>query len=327
MKSNTEYLNILRDNGGFYPAEKWLKYAKTHNFHKTNSIKLNNCPDCHNDKLIKFGQFIYYSNIFHIKFCPNCGLYFSNTLLDQEVITKHFENTYNDELYFSDHRKYIFEHITSIANKHTIENGKVLDIGGGKGHMLNNIKAVRPDIIATLNDLSKYSCNYCSETYAIKSICSDIPNLQKINSQFNTILLIDVIYYEPKLNEIFKTINKLLYPNQGTIIIRIPNRLKLIKLHQLLFNTFGSPNNKIFQSSMKYLNPEHIYIFSQSYIENKLKKTGFNKITFIPSPLLDKTKEKERFFGKIFFQFANIIWKLTAGKLILTPSMVVIAKK
>lgn len=327
MKSNNDYLNILLNNGGFHPAEKWLQYAKTHNFHKTNSIKLNNCPDCNSDNLVKFGQFIYYSNIFHIKFCPNCGLYFSDTLLDQKVITKHFENAYNDELYFSEQRKYIFEHITSLANKHTKKNGKVLDIGGGKGHVLNNIKAVRPDILATLNDLSKYSCNYCSETYAIKSICSDIPDLQKLNSHFNTILLIDVIYYEPKLNEIFKTINKLLYSKQGTIIIRIPNKLKLIKSYQFLLNTFGSPNNKVFQSNVKHLNPEHIYIFSQSYIENKLKKTGFNKVTFIPSPLLNKAKGKESFLGKIFFRAANIIWKLTAGKLILTPSMVVIAKK
>ena len=160
MNSNNYYYNILQHNGGFHPIEKWLQYAKIHNFQKINSIKLKNCPDCNNDNLIKFWQYIYYSNIFHIKFCANCGLYFSDTLLDQEVITKHFENTYNDELYFLEQRKYIFDHIASLANKYTPESGKVLDIGGGKGHLLNNIKSARPDILATLNDLSKRSCNY-----------------------------------------------------------------------------------------------------------------------------------------------------------------------
>ena len=180
MKSNNDYLNILRNNGGFNPAEKWLNYAKKHNFYEINSTKLKRCPDCNNDNLVKFGQYIYYSNIFHVKLCPNCGLYFSDTLLNGETIAKHFENTYNDELYFAAQRKSIFKYITSIANKHTPKNGKLMDIGGGKGHMLNNIKTDRPDIHVTLNDLSNNSCNHCSEMYAIKTICSNIPDLQKL---------------------------------------------------------------------------------------------------------------------------------------------------
>ncbi len=328
MSSNNDhYCNILRENGGFYPVEKWLQFAKMHNFQKTNSIKLKNCPDCNNERLFKFGQYIYYSNIFCIKFCPNCGLYFSDTLLDKEIIAKHFENTYNDELYFSKQRKDIFDHIASLASKYTPENGKVLDIGGGKGHLLHKIKSARPDISAVLNDLSENSCNYSFEIYAMKSICCDMPSLQKINSHFNTILLIDVIYYEPKLNEMFKTINKLLHSKQQTIIIRIPNKLRIIKFYQFLLNTFGLSKNKTFQSEIKHFNPEHIYIFTQSYILKKLKKEGFNKVTFIPSPLLNNNKVIESLSGNIFFWVANVICKLTIGRLILTPSMVVIAKK
>lgn len=328
MKSNDNYLNILRHNGGFHPVEKWLQYAEKNNFKKTISTKLKSCPDCNNGNLIKFGQYIYYSNIIHIKNCPNCGLYFSDTLLDQEVIAQHFENSYKDELYFESQRKYIFKHIASLANKFTKENGSLLDIGGGKGHVLNNIKNRRPDIHVTLNDLSRISCDYCSEAYGIKSICCGIPSLQKLNVHFNTILMIDVIYYEPKLNEMFSTISKLLEPDeQSTLIIRVPNKLRLIVFCQSLLNLFGSSRKLEFQGSVKYFNPEHIYIFSKSYLKCRLKELGFNRVTFIPSPLLSKANEKEGFYNRIFFQFANVICKLTAGKMILSPSMVVIAKK
>ena len=288
---------------------------------------MNSCPDCNNEALIKFGQYIYYSNIFHINYCPVCGLYFSDTLLSHEVISNHFENTYNDESYFIDKRKNIFEHIAQLTDEHTIENGNILDIGGGKGHLLSMIQKTRADLMVNLNDLSEYSCKFCTETYGIQSFCCAMPDLHKINKCYETILLIDVIYYEQKLNDMFETINKLLISNQGTVIIRVPNKLRLIIIYQKLLNVFGSQKNIFFQSKVKYFNPEHIYIFSQPYLMNKLLKTGFNNIRFIPSPMLRKDQAIESFVGQLFFKAANAISRLTFGKLILTPSMIIIAKK
>lgn len=327
MKQNNYYYDVLRHNGGFYPLEKWLPYAETYKFQKTNSITLKSCPDCESNELTTLGQYIHYSNLFHIKYCLKCGLYFSDKLLDKEVITHHFENTYKDEQYFSNQRKPIFDHISSIVARLTPENGSVLDVGGGKGHLLDKIITVRPDINCTLSDLSEQSCNYCTETYAIESICCDIPGLQRLNVCFDTVIMIDVIYYEPEINAMFRTIENMLDPKNGVLVIRIPNKLMLIKVCQFLLTKFGSNKSKFFQSKVKYFNPEHIYIFSQYYLRRKLKKAGFNEVTFIPSPLLNKSGGNANFIWRIYFLFAKAVAKVTLGKLILTPSMVVVANK
>jgi len=325
--SEDDYLDILQNNGGFYPADKWIQFAKAHNFQKTDSVKLYRCPDCNNEVLAELGQYIYYSNIIHIKYCYSCGLYFSDTLLNNTTVRNHFENSYNDELYFSEQRKKIFDHIAKITDMYTPENGRVLDVGGGKGHLLNKVRKLRPDIIPDLNDLSECSCKFCTETYGIQSFCGDMTDLLKVNARYNSILLIDVIYYESKLNKMFETIDKLLSSGQGIIIIRIPNKIFLIRIYQLIFNLLGSSNDKFFQSHIKHFNPEHIYIFTQLYLRKKLQETGFKNIIFSPSPMLTKGHGEEGVISRIFFRIANIISKLTLGKLILTPSVIVIANK
>lgn len=321
---NDHYATILKENGGFSSTDEWLNFARTHNFKKTKSKKLKKCPDCSGKKLKTFGQYIYYSNIIHVKYCLNCGLYFSNTILDYEVITRHFENTYKDEFYFSQQRNRVFNYISRIIDKHTQQNGKAIDIGGGKGHLANMVLNIRPDITMRLNDLSEQSCKFCTDTYGIESFCCNIPDLLRSNEYYNTISLIDVIYYEPKLAEMFEALEGLLVPGNGTVIIRIPNKLPPIKAYQFLLNTFGSNKRKLFQSNIKHFNPEHIYIFSLPYLRKKLRNSGFSNIRFVPSPLLTK-KTRHSFLGTLAFHVANAVARLSSGRLILTPSVIVVA--
>ena len=321
------YLKVLLENGGFDDPHKWVRFAKKHNFQKIKSQKLHRCPSCKNGGSSIFAQYIYYSNIFHINRCANCGLYFSDRLLAPEIISQHFENAYKDEGYFNEQRKHIFKYIAQLADTYTPLNGKVLDIGGGKGHLLNIFSKIRPDTEIKLNDLSLQSCEYCSETFGIDSICCAISDLKKNGGKFNTILLIDVIYYEPQLNEMFDTISNLLGPDQGALIIRIPNKLELIKIFQLKLRYFSSHKKRSFQNTVRFFNPEHIYIFSKYYINARLKKLGFSKVTFIPSPSLCKRRNSVNFGMQILFWVSKVINKLTFGKLILTPSMIVIATR
>ena len=327
QKDNEYFLNILRENTGFSPAHRWVQFAREHNFKRVKCQKLNRCPDCKNENLTTFGQYIYYSNIFHIKYCPDCGLFFSDTLLDHNIILKHFESSYKDEYYFSEQRKHIFRYVTQLVDKNTPLNGQVLDIGGGKGHLLNMLKNIRPDLEVKLNDISKNSCAFCRENFGIDSVCCNIPDLSGLKGNYNTILLIDVIYYEPLLHDMFETVNKLLSPERGTLIIRIPNKLELIKVFQLKLNLLGSAAKKFFQSRVKYFNPEHIYIFSKAYLKRKLIKLGFDNISFIPSPLLYEGQKEEDTGRQILFKAAKIINRLSFGCSVLTPSMIIIAGK
>lgn len=321
------YLNILLDNGGFHDAQKWIKYAKEHNFRRVKSHKLHSCPSCENRVQTTFAQYIYYSNLVHIKYCANCGLYYSDTLLDPEIISQHFENTYNDENYFNILRDDIYQYLVKLADKCTPLNGKVLDIGGGKGHLLNMFAKKRTDAIVKLNDLSKQSCTFGSEEFGIDSICCGITDLSKTDEKFDTILIIDMIYYEPDLNGMFDTIDNLIRSNQGTLIIRIPNKLNYIRIFQLKLKYFSSPNKRFFQDTVMFFNPEHIYIFSKYYLSKKLKELGFNNISFRPSPWLRDSQKNEGVVMHILFMISKLLNKLSFGRLILTPAVIVIARR
>jgi 2-polyprenyl-3-methyl-5-hydroxy-6-metoxy-1,4-benzoquinol methylase len=321
------YLNILENNGGFNTPCRWLKYAKIHSFKRVKSQKLQACPDCGNDKLCNSGQYVYYSNLIQLLFCTKCGLYFSDTLLDPIVIKEHFENSYKDEKYFGMRRKPIYEYISLLADQHTPINGKVIDIGGGKGHLLQLLKNRRTDLNITLTDISKKSCDYCSEKFGINSICCSIPELEQLTCQFNTVLIIDVLYYDPNVNKIWRVFNRLCDSESGTLILRVPNKLKIIKFHQILYKYLKSNEKKSYQDHIKYFNPEHIFIFSSNYLRQRLKKLGFKKVRILPSPLLlTSNRKKDKLMG-IFFKMSRLIFLISFGKFIITPSMIVIAEK
>ena len=76
---------------------------KKHKFKRIKSHKLRCCPSCNYEELATFAQYVYYSNIFYIRKCTKCGLYFSDRLLAPEIVLQHFENSYKDEVYFEHH--------------------------------------------------------------------------------------------------------------------------------------------------------------------------------------------------------------------------------
>jgi 2-polyprenyl-3-methyl-5-hydroxy-6-metoxy-1,4-benzoquinol methylase len=192
-------LEILREQG-FLKPEKWIKYARLHNFKKVRSEKLNYCPDCNSREYKKVGQYIYYSNLINLMACKKCNLIFSDTRIDTKIIQNHFENTYKNEMYFSKSRKKIFNQIANLVDYYTPIRGRVIDIGGGKGHLLAIIKRHRPDLMLVLNDISISACEYAANYFNVDTICGPMNDLyQKTNVRYDLILLIDSLYYEPNI--------------------------------------------------------------------------------------------------------------------------------
>jgi hypothetical protein len=62
------------------------------------------------------------------------------------------------------------------------------------------------------------------------------------------------------------------------------------------------------------------------YIRVRLRKLGMAKVKFLPSKMLIKSQRK-RMINKIFYLSCAIIRYGTFGRLILTPSLLVIAQK
>lgn len=319
-----QMMELLQFNRGFAHPEKWIEYGINHKFRKIRADKLEECPDCSARSLKFIGQFIYYSTLVKLKECTQCGLVFTDTRIDSKVIQSHFEQTYKDEAYFSQWRRRIFEQISRIADSVAPMEGKILEVGGAKGHLLSILKRQRPDLHFVLNDISIEACHHAESTYGFQTILGGFNELNQVSSRFDVVILSDVIYYEPELRKMWGTLPRLVSEN-GVVIIRVPSKLTFIRLWQFISQSIYRHGDTEMQDNIKFFNPEHLYVFSKSYLLKRLKKLGFCQVVAVPSELL--VDDRKELWNAFFYYLCRMLWVISFGKIIITPSLLVIAKK
>jgi SAM-dependent methyltransferase len=284
---------------------------------------LKECPDCKYKSFDAVGQYIYYSTLVTLRACARCGLIFSDKRIDPRVIQSHFEQAYKDEAYFLVQRRRIFEQISAMADLSAVEGGNILDVGGAKGHLLAMLKKRRPDLRFVVNDLSKEACEYAAHKYGFQTICADVNTLESSSTKFDVIIMSDVIYYEPELHKLWRILPRIVAKN-GVVIIRVPNKLPLIRFWQFMIRVINGRAKMEMQDHIAFFNPEHLYVFSRRYLLARLEELGFTQVTAVPSDLL--VKNRGDFWHPLYFYLCKFLSTLSCGKLILTPSLLVIAK-
>lgn len=320
---DNDIVEILNQNGGFSRPDQWVVYAKEHHFQRVPSRKLHKCPDCHSNNRQKLGQFIYYSNLVCLHYCGKCDLIYADTRIQNSTIEKHFAGTYKDEHYFRELRRHVFEQITDQVKELAPVGGDVLDVGGAKGHLLAMIGEHRPDLRMTLNDLSRQACLWASSHYHLKAICGRFADCE-FEQRFDVITMIDVVYYEPELGILWERAASLI-KSGGHLILRVPNMISLIRLHLKVFSIFNRSKLDL-QANIKFVNPEHIYFFSRKYLKQRLANLGFEDVAFLPSTLLIKRPWTQWFFV-LYYKTAKLVHLLSLGHFVITPSMLVVAKR
>jgi SAM-dependent methyltransferase len=275
------------------------------------------CPDCGIGNFKTIGQYVYYYNRIKLNECTGCGLVYSDRLIDPTVIKRHFERAYKEDAYFVGLRRRIFQQIAMWVDDCTPREGSVLDIGGAKGHLLAAIKAHRPDLRLCLNDLSSGACEFAERNFQFDTVCGGIDALEQCGRRFNTLVMSDVLYYEPDLKRLWSLLPRLLEPG-GTVVIRVPNKLPLIRLHQYLRRTTRV------QRRIRYFNPEHIYVLTPDYLVSRLRQIGLDHAQVLPSELLVRPRRELR--ELFFFRLSTVLATLSAGRLIATPSFLVVAR-
>lgn len=316
-------LELLRLNKGFKNPERWVDYALLHKFRRVEAEKLEACPDCRERRSCLIGQYIYYSTLVELRSCGNCGLIFSDVRIDPKVIHGHFEQAYKNEEYFTQQRKDIFEQIADLVSSSACLGSSVLDIGGAKGHLLAIVKNRRPDLKYVLNDLSETACEYAKTRYGFESVCGGVKTLEGLSRRFDVVILSDVIYYEPELNRLWALLSRIV-SESGVVIIRVPNRVALIKLGSIFRNLFETPTIREIRDRVWFLNPEHLYVLSRWYLFKRLREIGFSAVKAVPSALLESSG-RTRFV--LYYCLARAFFYVTFGKAILTPSMIVVARR
>lgn len=321
----SKWLDILKSNQGFLEPRKWIAYARRHGFKEVPATKMSSCPDCGGVNATTIGQYVYYSTLISLRACTSCRLLYSDTRISPEIIGSHFERTYVDDDYFRVRRGQIFEQIAKETASCAPMEGAIMDVGGAKGHLMALVKGRRPDLDITVNDLSASKCQWAESHYGLRTICGSAAELIACRERFDVVTAIDVLYYEPHIARLWCALNLLLKPG-GTLILRTPNNLSAILWHQRVVNSMATSNARQMRATVRYFNPEHLYVFSKTYLRNRLASLGFESVRILPSAMLTSGRGHRR-LTRLYHEVAKAVCVLSAGRGIITPGMLVVAAK
>jgi SAM-dependent methyltransferase len=317
--SDAEWLDLLRANQGFAQPDRWIEYAKSHSFKRVRATKVAMCPDCEGPQATTIGQYVYYSTLISLRMCGRCRLIYSDTRIDPAIARSHFDVAYSNEQYFQIERQRIYRQIAKEVATRASAGAAILDIGGAKGHLMATVRQCRPDVEVTLNDLSREKCEWAESHYGFRTICSSAADLSQHPDRFDLITAIDVLYYEPELARFWSGVPRLLRRG-GILIVRVPNREVAIRASWLLLR--ARRRDASMCTEIRYFNPEHLYAFSRVYLIGRLRQLGFRSVQILPSARLGTGM-----LGHLHHDVARVAWLLSAGRLVLTPGMLVIARK
>lgn len=319
------WLAILQNNVGFDTPALWIDYAEKSGFKPVAAARVPNCPDCGAQARVRpFGQFVYYSTLVHLLRCNRCGLIWADAHIDPETLRQHFELAYKDDTYFRSLRAPVFDHIAAIVDSAAPTGAHVLDIGGARGDLMSHVTARRPDLTATVHDISSAATNWAASHFGFATLTGDAHALAAHTGTYDVVVLSDVLYYEPNLKLLWSALSRLVRPG-GSIVIRVPNRALLARVRQRWFEMTNSAHTRQMQDRVRFHNPEHIFVFRQRYLRERLASLGFGSIRFVPSPLLKS--ERLPAARTVFYQLARVANVVSAHSVVLTPSMVVVAKR
>lgn len=307
-----EALHILCDNHGFSDPVSWLDYHKVRTFTRISARAIPQCPDCGEHNHHRIGQYVYYSTCLNLCECSRCRLVWSDAAIDAQVLSAHFETAYKDEQYFLSERAAVFAQVSAMLIERVPQGGKVLDVGGGMGHLLAIIRDARPDITCTVLDISRRSIEYAREHFDLHAICGTLQDIPE-GEYYDAVVCIDVMYYEDDIRACWNALDRL----SDTLIIRVPDKLRVIRWRQIFFKLTHSSRDITIQDTIPGFNPEHRYILGREYLTNRLRCMGYSARI---EPAI--TRKKTGILGAVLNIF-SVLARLCG----ISPAMIIIAER
>jgi len=319
-----DFRALLESNLGFDDRELWIGYARRHRFRPVKAVRVSRCPDCSGAPRSRtWGQYVYYSTLIHLLECAECGLVWADAHIPPEIVRAHFEVAYKDQEYFRVSRKAIFDHLVTVMDGLCGKGGRILEIGGALGDLMAAVVARRPDLRIRINDVSEHATNWVKQNLGFATLTGDATVLAAHQEQYDLVVLSDVLYYEPNLRVLWDALSRLT-SQRGSILIRVPNTSFLIREWQRWYRLTRTSAQQVMQHRVRFLNPEHIFIFGQRYLRNRLRGIGFTTSQALPSPL--QASPTGEALKSVFFTCATRLNQLWPS-LVLTPAMLVVGRR
>jgi hypothetical protein len=183
----------------------------------------------------------------------------------------------------------------------------VLDVGGATGHQALAIRRVRPDIHVTVTDVSAKACE-AARQFGLSARQESVHDLRWRSDRCHAVICSDVLYYDPDIDGSTWGALSRVVASSGVLIIRGPNRAGMIR-------RAGARQNAL-ATRLPWFNPEHLYVFTRSYLKARLTEAGLHRVRTLPSPI-GRGSRAARFAGRI----------ACGLRLPITPSLVTLARK
>lgn len=262
--------------------------------------------------------------------CLNCGLVYRNPRLSEENEIDYYVHSiepHYDAVNLSK-EKIFREQLKVFRNQFPVTDypsPKLLDVGCSDGFFLQLAKEQDFDVYGV--EISKLAVSHARKRLGDNIFEGTLKEANFPEGYFDVITLWDVCeQFSDPLAELSE-INRIL-SNSGLVLIRTRNI------------NFHLPVYQMFHRSAHYLGIKptvfHLYSFSAETIKTILEKSDFQKIKIYNSPMtIGDPYSGGKIFGKLGMQllkyfvylFCQIIYYSSRKKLILAPSMLILARK
>ena len=288
-------------------------------------VKCNLCGS-ENKEVIILGEGI------SIVCCKDCGLVFKDPQPSEEeivshvasdgVVKEHFEPVWRDS------KNGLFRKNLQRLEKLNLRRGSLLDIGCGYGIFLKAAQDKGWKVTGV--EISQSASKYARDVLGLDIFPGPLQRAHFPNDSFDAVTLWEVL---PVLHDPIgqlREVNRIL-KNEGIIALRLYNVGFHIFL-QKLFKSLGNLDVKLGLSPTIF----HLYNFSPKTIKAMLEKAGFGDVGILVSELTSgdpySTGGRIRPCGVavtkyILFIVSKIIFILTAGAIVVSPSLLVFARK
>lgn len=226
------------------------------------------CPLCRSDNTKK--MFCLDNEGLSVMQCEDCNVAWTNPLPDKGEIS----NFYPEEYHGKEGRQrfiLLLELLVKLSRRKRALDvskanggipGKILDIGCGRGWMLNILKDWGWEVYGT--ELSTESATFARERLKLNIYTKEVQECSFQEGQFDVVTIWHVFehLYDPLLT--LKESNRILSDN-GKLVIEVPN--------------FGGLQARLFGSKWFHLDPpRHLFHFNDKTLKRYLEDAGFRVI-------------------------------------------------
>lgn len=263
--------------------------------------------------------------------CKKCGFFYANPRLERKTEEDYYRKHYHEiqgKDYWYEGRIDVFRRSLREIGRF-LKKGKLIDVGCGMGYFMDLARTKGWEVKGV--EISDFGVGYARENLALDVSKGDLKDAGFETEYFDAATMWNVLdqVYDPKANLI--ELNRILKKG-GYLFVRVPN----LYLHLKLFKLYNYNRLKIvFRGIANVPLVFHLYPFDKNSIRNLLESTGFSNVLVktdpmnleIPSFFNLFGRKIERIIRKSFDLVANLIYFLTLGKIVVSPSIFVIARK